>query len=103
MSKIKTYFLAHGSDQLLCEPENSDPEEKRLMIGAFVPMDDGNYYKNVIVGFIGEGERQYTLGFASWWDWCKNAIERGEILIDEEFPFDPNEVHIVTTNLDLGG
>ena len=67
---MKAYFLAYRPDRLLCEAESSDPEEKRRIIGAFRPGVDGNYYKQVIVGFIGEGECELTPGFASWWEWC---------------------------------
>ena len=99
---MKAYFLAYGSDCLLCESENSNPEEKRRIIGAFIPGTDGNYYQQVLVGFVGEGELQYTMGLLSWWEWCKGSIERGETLIDEEFSFDPGEVRVVEAELNLG-
>jgi len=99
---VKVYFLAYGEDRLLCESETcSDPAEKRRIIGAFLPGEDGNYYKQVIVGFTGEDERQYTLGMPAWWKWCKGSIERGETLIDDEFSFDPDDVRVVTAELDL--
>lgn len=99
---MKVYFLAYGRDRLLGESENSsDPEEKRRIIGAFRPGHDGNYYKEILVGFVGEGELQYTLGFPSWWKWLKASIDRTETLIDEEFQFDPNDVRVVSTVLGM--
>lgn len=99
---VQAYFLAYDSDRLLGESENSsDPEERRRIIGAFRPGRDGNYYKEILVGFVGEGELQYTLGMASWWSWLKSSIEREETLIDEEFPFDPEMVRVVTAALNL--
>ncbi len=99
---IRAYFLAYGSNKLLCESEtSSDPEEERRIIGAFVPGVDGNYYKNVLVGFVGEDEREYTPGFASWWKWCKDSIKREETLIDDEFCFDPDGVRVISVDLNL--
>ena len=100
--KIKAYFLADGDDRLLCESASYDPEEKRRVIGSFRPGIDGNYYKQVLVSFVGEGELQFTMGLASWWEWCKSSIEIGTTLIDEEFTFDPDEIRVVSAEIDMG-
>ena len=100
--KIKAYFLADGDDRLLCESASYDPEEKRRVIGSFRPGIDGNYYKQVLVSFVGEGELQFTMGLASWWEWCKSSIEIGTTLIDEEFAFDPDEIRVVNAEIDMG-
>jgi len=99
---MKAYFLACGDEMLLGEAENHNPEEKRRIIGAFIPGRDGNYYKQIFVGFVGEKELQFTPGLATWWEWMEESIEKEETLIDEEYSFDPNEVRVISVDLDLG-
>ena len=82
---MKAYFLADGESRLLCFSKSSDPDEKRRIVGSFAPKTDGNYYEEAIVGF--SGEMEFTLGMAKWWEWCLEAIERGDVLIDEEYSF----------------
>lgn len=99
---MKAYFLAYGNDRLLCESEpSSDPDEKRRIIGAFLPGKEGNYYRQVLVGFTGPGERQFTPSFAEWWEWLRGSIAAGDTLMDEEFPFEPEDVRVVHAELDL--
>lgn len=98
---MKVYYLAYGNDRLIFESQTKDLERNRRVLGAFVPGTDGNYYQQVIVGFVGEGERQFTPGMEAWWRWCKESIEQGDTLIDDEFPFDPEEVRIITSEVDL--
>lgn len=98
---MKIYFLAHRSDQLLCYSENNDPNEKRQIIGAFHPGIDGNYYREVISGFVTSGELQYTLGIQAWWEWCKTALTNDLVLMDDKFTFDVNKVRIVTAELNM--
>jgi len=98
---MKAFILAVGDDKLLFESENNDPTEKRRIIGAFIPAVEGKYYKELLIGFH-ENDGEYTMGFQSWWTWLKESIARGDTLIDDEFGFDPDEVRIITTNIDLG-
>lgn len=99
---MKVYFLAYGRDMLLGEAENSDPREKRRIIGAFRPGIEGNYYRQILVGFVNDGELQYTMGFPEWWEWCKGSIKKEQTLIDDEFSFDPDGVRIISVELAIG-
>ena len=98
---MKVFFLAVGPDKLLFESENNDPTEKRRIIGAFIPGAEGNYYKEILIGFR-EENAGYSMGFQSWWTWVKESIAKGDTLIDDEFGFDPNEVRIIRADIDLG-
>lgn len=98
---MKAFFLAVGDDRLLFEAENSDPTEKRRIIGAFIPAEEGNYYKELLIGFR-EKDGGYSMGFQSWWAWLKESIAKGDTLIDEEYGFDPDQVRIITCEIDLG-
>lgn len=98
---MRAYFLAYGDDMLLGEAENLN--NKRRIIGAFKPGVDGNYYQQILVGFVGEGELQYTMGFSNWWEWCKALIKKEETLIDDEFSFDLDDVRVISVELDFVG
>ena len=97
---MKAFLLALGPNKLLFESENNDPNEKRRIIGAFVPSEDGNYYKELLIGFR-EKDEGYSISFSSWWTWLKESIERGDTLIDNDFGFNTKEVRIITININL--
>jgi hypothetical protein len=82
-----------GEDRLLGYSAFSD-----TTVGAYVPGDHGNYYHHLIVGGTIE-DMQYTPGADSWLGWLTNAIHNGWVKIDEDFPFDPNEVKIVVVEI----
>lgn len=92
---MKAYFLASGPDRLLCESEpSSDPNEKRRIIGAFLPGKEGNYYRQVLVSFNDD--------IAQWWEWLRGSIAVGDTLMDDEFPFKPDGVRVVSAEVCLG-
>jgi len=98
---VKAFVLAVGDDKLLFESENNDPDEKRRIIGAFIPAAEGNYYRELLIGFR-EKDGGYSMSFQSWWTWVKESIARNETLIDDEFSFDPEDVRIITVEINMG-
>ena len=98
---MKAFVLAVDNDKLLFESENNDPAEKRRIIGAFIPAEEGNYYKELLIGFR-EKDGGYSMSFRSWWVWLKGSIAKEDTLIDEEYGFDPDQVRVITCEIDLG-
>lgn len=93
---MKAYFVSNKNGLLIGESASRSQLEdgdKRLLIGAFRPGKDGNYYSNIFVGFIGPGECQYNQGFPTWWEWMKLDIGNS-VIIDDDFSFDPNDFEV---------
>lgn len=95
---MKAFVLAI-ENYLLFDSTVATPPTKRI-IGAFTPGKDGNYYRELLIGFTKE-DGKHTMSFVSWWEWLKSSIERGDTLIDEEFYFDPKDVRIISFDIPI--
>ncbi len=61
-----------------------------IYVGAVELGKDGNYYRNLIVSAS-------ELAAKRWLDWAKEqALINGWLVIEEDFPFDPYSITIVT-------
>lgn len=93
--KLRAYALSYGSDCLIGESDTPGPNGERV-VGAYFPGHDGNYYKEIFIGYIGDpSPYQYTMGFQKWWEWLKTSIKEKQTLMDDDFPFDPEHVEVI--------
>lgn len=97
---MKAFVLAVDEDKLLFESDTSGPNGEKV-IGAFVPSQDGNYYKQLLIGFRERSDWQYNMSFSDWWDSLKESIKAAETLIDEEFYFDLDDVKIIEIQINM--
>jgi len=93
---LKAYFISNKRGLLIGESEPSQllMPVRPLIIGAFRPGLDVNYYTHIFVGFTGPGEDEHNIGFASWWEVVKSDIKNGRIIIDDGFSFNPDDFEV---------
>ena len=87
---MKFYVLYDKKqDRVLAEIISSS---KTFTLGAVDPKLDGNYVERVIISGLLKST-EFKMGLEKWWE---VTLQDGMWEISDEFPFDPDDVKIVT-------
>jgi hypothetical protein len=82
-------------------PERDAENREYMTMGAFRPGKDGNYYHDLCLGFTLTSSEGLRDSFSDWWAWVKEALASGDVKMDPDFEFNPDQVKIIEVEIPI--